>query len=74
MDKPWALQYWLGYGRIQGALANLDYKACTATVENILRARAIGPCPDRQKETTWKQFVRSHMDAMAVADFFTTEV
>lgn len=63
-----------GYGRIQGALANIGYKVCTTTVGNILRARGIGPCPDRQKETTWKQFIRSHMDVIAVADFFTTEV
>ena len=63
-----------GYGRIQGALSNLGYTICEATVANILKAAGILPAPERMKKSNWKQFVRSHMDTICVADFLTTEV
>jgi len=44
------------------------------TVGNILRAKGIIPSPERGKQSNWKTFVRSHMDVMSVADFFTVEV
>ncbi|HAV14336.1 MAG TPA: hypothetical protein DCX06_12715 [Opitutae bacterium] len=63
-----------GYERIQGALANLGYTISESTVGNIIRAAGVEPSPERMKESNWKQFVRSHMDAICVADFLTTEV
>ena len=63
-----------GYGRIRGALANLGYTICEATVANILKAAGIVLAPERMKKSTWKQFVRSHMSTICVADFLTTEV
>lgn len=63
-----------GYGRIQGALFNLGYEVCEATVGNILREAGVPPSEERMKKSTWKQFVRSHMATMCVADFLTTEV
>ena len=32
------------------------------------------PVADRKKETTWAEFVRSHMDVLVATDFFTAEV
>lgn len=63
-----------GYGRIQGALSNIGYTICEATVANILRAAGIEPSPERIRKSNWKQFVRSHMATICVADFLTTEV
>lgn len=63
-----------GYGRIQGALANLGYDISMTTVGNILRAKGIFPAPERGKQTNWKCFLRSHLDVTAAADFFTVEV
>ena len=63
-----------GYGRIQGALANVGYKISGTTVGNILREKGIFPSPERGKQSNWKRFIRSHMDVTAVADFFTVEV
>jgi putative transposase len=63
-----------GYGRIQGALANVGYKISGTTVGNILRDKGIFPSPERGKQSNWKRFIRSHMDVTAVADFFTVEV
>lgn len=63
-----------GYGRIQGALANLGYEVSETTVGNILRERGIVPAPERSKRGNWKRFIRSNMSVISVADFFTVEV
>jgi hypothetical protein len=63
-----------GYGRIQGALANVGHKISGTTVGNILREKGSFPSPERGKQSNWKRFIRSHMDVTAVADFFTVEV
>jgi putative transposase len=63
-----------GYDRIVGALANLGHAISDRTVGNILRRHNIAPAPERSRTTTWKEFIRSHMDVLAVADFFTVEV
>ena len=63
-----------GYDRIVGALANLGHAISDRTVGNILRRHNIAPAPERSRTTTWKEFIRSHMDVLAGADFFTVEV
>ena len=63
-----------GYDRIVGALANLGYHISDRTVGNILRRHNIAPAPERSRTTTWKEFIRSHMDVLAGADFFSVEV
>lgn len=63
-----------GYGRIQGALANLGYEVSETTVGNILRKAGILPAPERKSTGNWGRFIRSHLDVTAVADFFTVEV
>lgn len=49
-------------------------KISEAMVGNILRAAGVPPSHERVKKGTWKQFVRSYMATMCVADFLTTEV
>ena len=63
-----------GYDRIVGALANLGHHISDQTVGNILRRHNIAPAPERTLTTTWKEFIRSHMDVLVGADFFTVEV
>ena len=63
-----------GYDRIVGALANLGHAISDRTVGNILRRHNIAPAPERSRTTTWKEFIRSHMDVLAGADFFTVEL
>jgi hypothetical protein len=43
-------------------------------VGNILRRHNIAPAPDRSLTTSWKEFIRPHMEVLAAADFFTVEV
>ena len=63
-----------GYDRIVGALANLGYTVSDQTVGNILKRHGIPPAPERKKTTTWKEFIRIHMDVLVATDFFTAEV
>ena len=39
-----------------------------------LKRHGIEPAPDRQKRTTWQEFLKTHWDVLAAADFFTVEV
>src|SRR6516164_2739487 len=63
-----------GYDRIVGALANLGQHLSDQTVGNILRRQDIAPAPKRGQTTTWKDFIRRHMDVLAGTDFFTVEL
>ena len=63
-----------GYDRIAGAIANLGHALSDQTVGNILKRHGIPPAPERQKTTTWKDFIRAHREVLAATDFFTTEV
>ena len=63
-----------GYERLAGALAHLGYEISDQTVGNILKRRGIPTAPERRKTTTWKEFIRTHMDVLWATDFFTTAV
>lgn len=63
-----------GYDRIVGARANLGHRISDQTVGNILRRNGIAPAPERSRTTTWKEFIRRHLDVLAATDFFTVEV
>jgi transposase len=63
-----------GYDRIVGALANLGVTVSDQTVGNILKRHGIPPAPERKTTTTWKEFIRTHMDVLVATDFFTAEV
>ena len=63
-----------GYDRIVGALANLGHQISDQTVGNILRRNNVAPAPKRSETTTWREFIRRHMDVLAGTDFFTVEV
>jgi putative transposase len=63
-----------GYRRLVGALSNLGHEVSHQTVANILKRHGLGPAPEREKTTTWPEFIRSHLAVLAAVDFFTTEV
>src|SRR6516162_923942 len=63
-----------GYDRIVGALANLGLTVSDQTVGNVLKRHGIAPAPERKTTTTWKEFIRTHMEGLVATDFFTTEV
>ena len=63
-----------GYDRIVGAMANLGYTLSDQTVGHILQRHGIPPAPERQRTTTWNDFIRAHMSVLAGTDFCTVEV
>src|SRR5919197_565896 len=63
-----------GYDRIVGALANLGLTVSAQTVGNVLKRHGITPAPERKTTTTWKEFIRTHMEVLVATDFFTAEV
>src|SRR5215469_12854221 len=62
-----------GYRRIQGALANLGHEVARGTIANILKEHGLEPSPERERKTTWKEFLCRHREVMVAADFFTLE-
>jgi transposase InsO family protein len=63
-----------GYDRIVGALANLGHTISAQTVGSILKRHGLPPAPEREATTTWKEFIRTHMEVLVATDFFTAEV
>jgi transposase InsO family protein len=63
-----------GYDRIVGALAELGYDISDQTVGNILKRRGIPTAPKRKKTTTWKEFIRRHLNMLWATDFVRTDV
>ena len=63
-----------GYRRIQGALFNLGHELARSTIAEILRRHGAKPAPERNRKTTWKEFLSRHWELIVAADFFTIEV
>jgi putative transposase len=62
-----------GYRRIQGALANLGHEVARGTIATILKEHGLEPAPERERKTTWKEFLSQHREVIVAADFFTIE-
>jgi transposase InsO family protein len=63
-----------GYRRIQGALSNLGHKMARSTIADILKRHGAEPAAEREKKSTWKEFLGQHWELLVAADFFTVEV
>jgi len=63
-----------GYGRIQGALANLGQTVSRSTIARVLKEHGIEPAPQRRKGMSWATFLRTHWAVLASTDLFTVEV
>jgi hypothetical protein len=62
-----------GYRRIHGALSNLGHEVGRGTIAKMLARHGIEPAPERERKTTWKEFLTQHWDLIVAADFFTIE-
>ena len=62
-----------GYRRIQGALLNLGHDVARSTIAAILQRHGIEPAPERNRKSTWKEFLKQHWELIVAADFFTIE-
>jgi len=64
----------LGLHSYPGALQNLGHEIGRGTIAKILQDAGVDPAADRQKRTTWREFLRTQWDVLAAADFFSVEV
>jgi len=58
-----------GYERIVGALAHLGHRVAPNTVKKILKAHGIDPAPERANKTSWRRFLRIHLNSMVLLTF-----
>ena len=63
-----------GYTRIQGALSNLGHQVGRGTIANVLKEYGIESAAERNRKTTWREFLAAHWETIGAADFFTVEV
>jgi GNAT superfamily N-acetyltransferase len=61
------------YRRIQGTLANLGHEVGRGNIADILKDHGLEPAPERERKTTWKEFLLRQQDVIVAADFFTIE-
>jgi len=59
-----------GYQRIQGELLKPGYRVSASTIRRVPKALKIPPAPQRNTDTTWRQFLRTQAATMLAADFF----
>jgi len=63
-----------GYRRIQGALSNLGHELARSTIAEMLQRHGMEPAPERNRKTSWKEFLTRHWKLIVAADFFPVEV
>jgi putative transposase len=66
-----------GYRRIVGELRKLRLRLGRSSVRRILKDEGLTPSPLRRgkaAETTWRKFIRLHVNTLVACDFFTKNV
>lgn len=66
-----------GYRRIVGELRKLRIRVSRSSIRCILKEEGLTPSPTRRSragETTWRKFLRLHMNTLVACDFFTKEI
>ncbi|MEO7034202.1 MAG: hypothetical protein ABI548_09945 [Polyangiaceae bacterium] len=62
-----------GNTKIRDALRGLKLEIGRSAVASILAEAGIEPAPERSRNRTWKQFLKSHWETLYACDFFSVE-
>jgi hypothetical protein len=49
----------------------LGHEVARGTIANILKEHGLEPAPERERKTTWKEFLSRQQEVIVAADFFT---
>jgi len=63
-----------GYTKIRDALRGLKIEIGRTTVAQVLSEAGMDPAPERRRQRSWNQFLRSHAETLYACDFFAVEV
>jgi putative transposase len=62
-----------GYQRIQGEPLKLGHRVSASTIRRVLKTLRIPPAPQRQMDSTWRQFLHIPASTMLACDFFPVD-
>jgi putative transposase len=63
-----------GYTRLRDVMRSLGHEVGRSTIQQLLKEHGLDPAPRRQRQLSWREFLRAHWGAIAACDFFTVEV
>jgi putative transposase len=62
-----------GYGKIEGELLKLGFKASRTTIHNVLKRHNVEPVPVRSGSIGWHRLMTHYKEQILACDFFTVE-
>ena len=51
----------------------MGHEVARGTIANVLKEQRLEPAPERERKTTWREFLSRHREVIVAADFFTIE-
>ncbi len=63
-----------GYTRLRDVMRSLGHEVGRTTIQHLLKEHGIEPAPRRQRQLSWREFLRAHWGAIAARDALRLQV